>query len=187
MMRSPAFAFDLLVAALLTVLPPAASSLPAQTPPAQAAPAPPRCDTPDHRRFDFWVGDWDVTSDGQPVGTNLITLEEAGCVVHEHWTGTEGGTGQSFNFYDRADRRWHQWWVSNSGQVLDLAGTFADSTLTLRGERRRPNGSTIMHRLAFRANPDGSVRQLWETSKDGGSTWEIAFDGLYRKKGAKKD
>ena len=40
-----------------------------------------------------------------------------------------------------------------------------------RGERPRPNGSTLKHRLSFRANPDGTVRQLWETSSDGGSTW----------------
>ena len=66
--------------------------------------------------------------------------------------------------------------------MLDLAGTFADGTLIFRGERRKPDGSTLLHRLSFHANPDGTVRQLWETSSDGGSTWSTAFDGLYRKK-----
>ena len=176
MRSSSSFAAHLLIAVL------AQASLVAPHLHGQTPHAPQRCDTPEFRQFDFWIGDWNVTSEGEPAGTNVVTLEEAGCVVHEHWTGAEGGTGQSFNYYDRLDKRWHQMWVSNSGNVLDLAGTFADGALVFRGERPRPNGSTLKHRLSFRANPDGTVRQLWETSSDGGSTWSTVFDGLYRKK-----
>lgn len=143
---------------------------------------PPRCDTADYRLLDFWIGSWDVTTGGQPVGKSQITLEEDGCVIHERWTGAKGGTGQSFNYFDRVDQQWHQMWVSNSGNVLALDGTFAGGTLTYHGERRQPDGTTLLHRLSFSANPDGTVHQLWETSSDGGSTWSIAFDGLYRKK-----
>jgi hypothetical protein len=48
--------------------------------------------------------------------------------------------------------------------------------------RRQPDGSTLLHHLSFHANADGTVRQLWETSSDGGSTWTTSFDGLYRRK-----
>jgi hypothetical protein len=177
-MRSRAFTADLIVALVLAGSSTASPVLAAQT----SRPAPPRCDTADYRLFDFWIGSWNVTSGGQPVGKSLITLEEDGCVIHEHWTGARGGTGQSFNYYDRVDKQWHQMWVSSSGNVLDLAGTFAGSTLTYRGERKQPDGTTLLHRLSFSANPDDTVRQLWETSSDGGSTWSIAFDGLYRRK-----
>ena len=61
---------------------------------------------------------------------------------------------------------------------MALAGV----TLTLHGERRQPDGSLLRHRLSFRANSDGTVRQLWETSSDSGATWAVSFDGLYRKK-----
>ena len=140
---------------------------------------PPRCDTPEFRQFDFWVGEWDVTSGGQPAGRNRITLEEDGCLVHEHWTGARGGTGQSLNFYDRADGRWHQVWVSNSGNILSLTGGVAGGALVLQGERVE-GGRTVRNRISFRANADGTVRQLWETSADGGATWSTSFDGLYR-------
>jgi hypothetical protein len=148
----------------------------------QAASAAPKCDTPEFRQFDFWVGDWSVTTGGEPAGTNLVTREEDGCVIHEHWKGAKGGTGQSFNFYDRADGKWHQMWVSNSGGVLFLTGTYENGTLTLRGTRDEPGGQHLLHRLSFRANPDRTVRQLWEASSDGGTTWTVAFDGLYRRK-----
>ncbi len=176
-MRLTLFPAPMLLAALLAPL-----GVTTPTAAAQTAPTPPRCDTPEFRQFDFWVGDWNVTSGGQPVGTNRVTLEEDECVVHEHWTGSKGGTGQSFNYYDRVDRRWHQMWVSNTGNVLDLAGTFAGGTLTFGGERRQPDGTTLRHRLSFHLNADGSVRQFWEMSSDGGATWSVAFDGLYRKK-----
>jgi hypothetical protein len=39
-----------------------------------------------------------------------------------------------------------------------------------------------MQRLTFFNNPDGTVRQLWESSNDEGKTWQVAFDGLYRKR-----
>jgi len=149
---------------------------------AQTATPSPKCDAPEYRQLDFWVGNWAVTMRGQAAGANLVTLEESGCLVHEHWTGAQGGTGQSFNFYDREDGRWHQVWVSNSGNVLDLAGTYAGGTLTYRGEQRQPDGTALLHRLSFHANPDGTVRQLWETSSDKGTSWATAFDGLYRKR-----
>ena len=102
--------------------------------------------------------------------------------MHEHWTGSKGGTGQSFNFYDRRDRKWHQIWVANDGSSLFLTGGLTGNTLTLEGDTPQPDGSTVRNRISFRNNPDHTVRQLWETSSDNGSTWTPAFDGLYRKR-----
>jgi hypothetical protein len=150
---------------------------------AQNQPAAPRCDTPEFRQFDFWVGDWDVTAGGKPAGTNRVTLEESGCVVHEHWTGTGGSTGQSLNFYTRAAKQWRQVWIDNSGNPLDLWGTYHDGKLTLAGKTETQNG-TVLQRIIFFNNPDGTVRQLWESSADGGKTWSVSFDGLYRKRKA---
>jgi hypothetical protein len=146
--------------------------------------APPHCDTPEFRQFDFWVGQWDVTARGKTAGTNLVTLEEDGCLVHEHWTGAGGSTGQSLNFFDQADRRWHQVWVSNSGNILMLSGTLTRGILVLEGERTDSSGHAERHRISFTPSPDGTVRQLWENSDDGGATWSIAFDGLYRRRKA---
>jgi len=153
----------------------------AQTPPPAARPT---CNTPDHRAFDFWVGDWNVTVGGNQAGTNRITLEESGCILHEHWVGQGGSTGQSFNFFDRRTGEWNQVWVDNSGGVLRFTGKFIAGTLHYRSIVPGPNGTTVEHRLLFTPNPDGSVRQLWETTSDGGATWTVAFDGLYRKKTA---
>ncbi len=146
-----------------------------------ASQTPPKCDTPQFRQLDFWVGDWSVTSGGKPAGTNLVTQEESGCLVHEHWTGASGGTGQSFNFYDRTDERWHQVWVSSTGTTLFLIGQYADQKLVYTGVAPGPNGAPAQQRLTFFHNADGTVRQLWESSFDG-KQWQTVFDGLYLRK-----
>jgi len=142
--------------------------------------AKPSCEGPEFHQFDFWVGNWDVTARGQHAGTNNVTREEQGCLIHEHWNG--GETGQSMNYYDAADHAWHQVWVSSTGQILTFRGTFEHGSLTFLGTRPSQRGSGIVqHRLTFTPNQDGSVRQLWEASRDDGKTWRVIFDGLYRK------
>ncbi|MBV8858050.1 MAG: alpha/beta hydrolase [Acidobacteria bacterium] len=45
---------------------------------------------PEHRQFDFWVGEWDVrNARGRPVGTSRIERVEDGCVIMENWAGGE--------------------------------------------------------------------------------------------------
>lgn len=149
---------------------------------AQTPQPPPRCDTAAHRQFDFWVGDWVVFAGKDTAGTNLVTLTEGGCIIHEHWNGSRGGSGQSFNFFDRTDGKWHQVWVDSGGNAARFAGTFADSSLRYTGEQLRPNGTRILSEMTFTKHANGTVRQVWRSSSDGGTTWTVAFDGLYRKR-----
>ena len=50
------------------------------------------------------------------------------------------------------------------------------------GETPQAGGGRQLERITWTSNPDGTVRQHWEQSTDGGKTWTTAFDGLYRKK-----
>ena len=143
---------------------------------------PPRCDAAEYRQFDFWVGDWEVRMpNGQTAGQNTITRELDNCVVKERWRGTGGMTGESFNIWDRTTKRWHQTWVSSTGALLLLEGEFRDGAMRMTGESIGPNGP-LHNRITWTPNPDGTVRQFWETSADKGKTWTVAFDGLYGKK-----
>lgn len=149
---------------------------------AQQAP-PPGCTAAEHRQFDFWIGDWQVRgADGRLLGHNRISGVLDGCAVLEEWTGAAGGTGRSLNAYDRADGSWKQNWVDNGGGRLDLTGGWDAGRMVLTGESRRPDGTTVRHRVSFIPAADG-VRQLWEQSLDAGVTWSVAFDGMYRKAG----
>jgi hypothetical protein len=166
----------------LSVLPAAAQS-PAPSPAPKPAPQP--CGAPEHRQFDFWLGEWEVhTPDGKLVGTSHVDLELGGCVLHENWTSARGAyAGQSFNIYRPAQKQWHQSWVDTGGQLLLLDGELRDGRMVLAGETRGTDGKVVRQRITWEARPDGSVRQLWEQSADG-AAWTTAFDGLYTKKPA---
>ncbi len=52
------------------------------------------CATPDHRAFDFWVGQWVVYDpQGDVVGRNTLELKLYGCTLHESWESASGPTG----------------------------------------------------------------------------------------------
>jgi hypothetical protein len=141
---------------------------------------PPPCSAPEHRQFDFWVGDWDVFDpSGKKVGTNSIKLALNKCALHESWTGT-GMSGNSYNIYFAPEQRWHQTWVDDRGTLLELNGRFEDGKMVLSGEGpAATGGGRAKHRITWSKLEGGRVRQLWESSGDGGATWTVAFDGTY--------
>ena len=148
---------------------------------AQAATAPGKsCQAVEHRQFDFWVGHWEVfVPSGKKAGENRIEVIADGCALLEQWTGAGGFTGKSLNIYDATDRRWHQTWVDNSGTLLKLTGGFAERSMVMSTTGPSPTdpGKTVQQRITWTTSADGSVRQLWESSADGGSTWTVLFDG----------
>jgi hypothetical protein len=141
------------------------------------------CDNAQHRAFDFWVGQWQVSRpDGEPAGRNRIARIEGGCGLHESWTSASGMTGQSLNAYDPVARRWRQFWIGADGTVLVLEGGMRDGAMVMEGRMPATAGARAVHnRITWTPRPDGSVRQRWETQTADGKGWNTLFDGLYRR------
>jgi hypothetical protein len=138
-----------------------------------------------YRQFDFWIGEWDVENpNGQVVGRSSIQLIEGDCVLLENYASMRNlsYTGKSFNVYNAAIGRWQQFWVDSQGGVLEFKGEYKDRELRYTAESIGPQNQRTLHRLTFFDRENGTVRQLWEQSTDEGSTWTVAFDGLYRKR-----
>jgi hypothetical protein len=150
----------------------------AQTPPAPAAKP---CATAEYRQFDFWLGDWNVkNAAGKDVGTNHLVSLHGGCAMQESWASPSGVTGSSLSGWDSSRKQWHQTWMDNGGNVLQLDGALADGKMVLAGDTNDPRtGSTTRNRVTWIPLADGRVRQWWEQSADGGKTWTTAFDGYY--------
>ena len=150
--------------------------------PAAAAAAAAPCSAPEFRQFDFWVGDWSVSKpDGTVAGTNHITREYGGCVVHEHYATPRGYSGESLNIYDASRGVWHQSWVDSTGLLLTLEGHLSGKSMVLEGASKAAEGPPLKQRITWTPNPDGTVRQLWE-SADARGQWTVAFDGIYSRK-----
>jgi len=157
-----------------------ASSAQAQSP----AAAPPQCTALESRQFDFWIGEWDVTDQQskQHAGESRIEKLYGGCVLRENWS-SEGFTGGSLNSWWQGDGKWHQTWMDQAGAFRHFIGGLENGRMVMVAEQPRPSqpGQTVLVRLTFTPNPDGTVRQYSDYSTDKGATWQFRYDYLYRR------
>ncbi len=132
------------------------------------------CNSPEHRAFDFWLGEWTVTSPTRQGWTaqSSITTSNDDCSVHENYQSQGGYAGKSINFYDPQKQKWHQTWIDNRGAPIYLEGNLENDAMILADETNR---------VTWSVQTDQRVRQHWETTTDGGETWSTAFDGYYSK------
>lgn len=151
---------------------------------AHVAPAqqPSPCASPQHRQFDFWIGEWEVTRAGQRAGTNRVERILGGCALYESWTGAGPSRGHSLNAWDPGDNKWHQTWMDNEGTVLMIAGGIVNGEMVMEGERRLADGTRQLERITWTPDADGRVRQHWQASRDQGMRWTTVFDGTYQRK-----
>jgi hypothetical protein len=185
----------LVLATVLQAAPPSTTSSAAAPPP-----KPFDCSAPEYRQFDFWLGEWDVRPNPEtmkpPAGApapdpnrqppiNVITKIQGGCVIHESWDDRRGGTGQSFNVYDRVTQQWHQTWIDNGGGLHKYWGGLKDGSMVYIGEvplgpaMRFQGRRTI--RVTFTPMGPDRMRQFSETLNSDG-TWTLGYDFLYTRR-----
>ena len=143
-----------------------------------------RCDGPEYRKLDFWLGEWIVeTPAGGLEGRNRIVSTLGGCAIEEHWTEATRGEGTSLFHFDRALGAWKQVWVTSEGgfkekrEVAPSPDMPADS-IRFQGEVPRPSGGVALDRTTLTKLAGGRVRQVIEQSIDGGATW-TRWEGIY--------
>jgi hypothetical protein len=146
---------------------------------AQTAPPPPPahvCTAPENHTFDFWVGHWDVYNPaGKLVAHSLIESVYDGCGIRENWMPLYGGPGGSLSTYIPASKQWEQFWIDSTNASVHFTGGWNGHAMVIQGVWAGP-----IVRMTYSSNPDGSVRQLGESSKDDGKTWTKTFDLTYR-------
>lgn len=139
------------------------------------------CTTAANHQFDFWVGDWTVTTkDGKPAGTDLVTRDYDGCVVIEHWHGAHGTNGEALNTFLPDSNQWQQTWTDNTGLTLFLIGKMQGNSMVL-SQTHFVNGKQTIDRVAWTPLADGRVREYWDESTDSGAHWKPVFDGYFKR------
>jgi hypothetical protein len=140
------------------------------------------CEDAEFKQFDFWVGDWDVSSAaGVHAGSSHISKEMGGCVVWENWTSAGSPYfGKSYNTWNPNLKRWEQYWVDTSAGVMFFHGGLKDGVMDYwTDEVPQPSGEKLLRHLQFfNLGPD-KVRQFSQGSTDGGKTWHVEYDFIY--------
>jgi tetratricopeptide (TPR) repeat protein len=140
----------------------------------------------ENRQFDFWLGEWDVsTTQGSiPAGTSKIELILEDCVVQENWKSLNlPYSGKSYNIYDAALKRWEQYWVDNTGGNIFFHGELKDGVMDYyTDDLPQPTGPALRRHLQFFKLSEDKVRQFSQGSTDGGKTWSVEYDFTYVRK-----
>jgi hypothetical protein len=140
------------------------------------------CTAPEFRQFDFWVGDWDtyeMSDTTRVVARNRVSLILDGCVLREDYRQNDGLVGESYSLWDKARGVWHQSWVTNRGALLLLDGRMESGRMVMTAPEKLEDGSAALLRGIWW--PDGrNVRSRAERSTDGGKTWTMVFDIVFR-------
>jgi ketosteroid isomerase-like protein len=140
--------------------------------------AAPACAEAEFHQFDFWVGDWDIFDAGRPAKVAHARIDSIlnGCVLREDYRSTDGHEGQSFTIFDSSRKLWHQTWVTNRGELLEIEGKFANGEMVLSGK----NQQGAMVRGTWKP-VNNEVREIAVTSSDGEKTWKPWFDITFRR------
>jgi hypothetical protein len=151
------------------------------------------CSDDAFHRLDFWIGRWTVTTpNGQPAGTSVVEAISGGCAVLERYSGPGPYRGTGMHVFNPATQTWHQYWTDNRPAIVDdmrgqaSADAFVyrwDVYLDKQGQPARSGdaGVTRVPKRYTLTKENEIVRQIGERSMDGGKTWIVEFDYVYRR------
>ena len=152
----------------------------------QSAQSTPCMVNPVYRQFDFWIGEWEVFDlKGNKAGDSRIEKILDDCVILESWTGTQGNvSGKSYNSYNQSTGKWQQYWVDNKGGITEyFNGRFENDKMVVETNNvKQFDGIVKILKMTFQKIDTNKVRQLGESSLDGGKNWSVDFDLQYRRK-----
>ena len=146
-----------------------------------ATPSP--CSTEEYRQLDFWVGTWDVSwvdQEGNTQhGTNTISRELDTCMIFEEFDAgaAMGFVGRSMSMYVGRSGTWKQLWMDNSGGYLPFTGGPDEAGFKLVMDRASDQAPHL--RMIFRNITENGLDWHWQTSADGGETWEDSWHIMY--------
>lgn len=116
-------------------------------------------------------------------GTNKITRILDGCVVQEEFSSPAAHyRGTSLSIFDTTAGKWKQTWVDTGGAYLDFIGEFKDGQMVLQREATDAKGVKSLQRMVFKNIAANEFDWSWESSTDGGKTWQVNWPIHYKRK-----
>ena len=139
------------------------------------------CATPEHKQFDFWLGNWKIGAPGSSATAHsTVTASLDQCLIVENWDGGRDHSGQNLFGYSADDNTWYGMFADNEGRVhVFTSGKVSAGAAEFEGTSRGPNGETVLNRVKIMRQDPNRVEQIWQKSTDNGKTWNIVFRSEY--------
>ena len=145
------------------------------------------CSQPEINQFDFWVGEWDLSWQGQDGtegnGKNIIKKILGKCVVEESFKDLSGSgfEGKSVTAFNPFTKKWQQTWVDNSGAYLNFKGGMEGEKMILSRKAKGKEGKEVFQRMVWYNISENSFYWSWESSTDKGKTWQLLWKIHYQR------
>ncbi len=134
----------------------------------------------DKSSLDFWIGKWVVTAGGKKDGDDVVEKWVAGNAIVEHWKDVDGHEGKSFFYFMPEKKQWKQVWVTDGEGYKEKISEPIPNGIRFAGTVFLPDGKTYQDRTTLTKLPNGDVRQVIESSRDG-KEWKIRYDANYHR------
>jgi hypothetical protein len=143
----------------------------------------PKCDAPESRDFDFWVGNWDLRvrqriglegeefREGKAISTVRPILD--GCVLLEEIEGDKlprPVLGMSVSTFNSKTGKWQQTWVDNSANNMIFEGGYVNGRMEMI-HKAIDDRQTVLWRITFHNVDEDQFDWAYDRSTDGGRTW----------------
>jgi hypothetical protein len=142
--------------------------------------------------FDFTLGSWNVdvvgphpsqsavehAAGGRPKLRSVIAKDVGDCLIEERLSGRAGYEALVFTSVRRRLGEWVKTFVDNRGTNVFLKGGVVDGRPVLNGTVPTAGGSRDV-RVTWVQDGADRFEQRWETTTDGGATWDRLLIARY--------
>lgn len=90
--------------------------------------------------------------------------------------------GKSWSVYNPNKKEWQRTWVDNGGGYIALTGGMVGDSMVLTTQETSTSTGKSESRMVFYKITPQSFVWNWESSSDGGKTWQLEWKIGYRRK-----
>ncbi|MDH4057205.1 MAG: hypothetical protein OEU76_00505 [Cyclobacteriaceae bacterium] len=131
--------------------------------------------------YDFWVGKWEVSWDEAEgktgKGVNNVVKILNNTVIQENFSIHEGTNkgylGTSISVYNPTQKKWHQGYADSQGGYFNFVGEKVGDSYYFKTDPVTRGDNVVILRMKFYDINANSLMWDWESSQDGGKTWNL--------------
>jgi hypothetical protein len=135
-------------------------------------------------RFNFWVGKWELFTNGSRMGESKVDTILDGYAIQEDFLEFPPDPFHGINVttFNVDTKKWEQTMVDNQGHHSFFTGEFKDRAITLFRRFKNKKGEDRIQRTKYYNISKDSFDWTFDTSADEGKTWNIFYTVHYVRK-----
>ncbi len=142
-------------------------------------------------QFDFWLGEWELTWEGDGRGHNSVTKLLGDKIIREKFTSLHDAhnatfRGMSVSTYHEATNQWRQTWEDDQGNHLEFVGGIQNGDMIL-SRQTMVEGQPAHQRMVWTNIQADSLDWYWQLSTDAAQSWQTLWHIHYRREGKEGD